>query len=88
MERIHVLTYYDKIIAGIAGSLLGGALLGVVTAVGFETGLFFGTLAATLLVYDAIFRNPPLPATDPRVAAAAVVWHAILVVLAISVFVG
>ncbi len=79
-----MLAYYDKIIVGIAVSLLAGALLGVVTTIAFQTGLFIGTLVATLLVYDAIFRNPPLPATDPRVAAAAIVWHAILAVLAIS----
>jgi len=53
-------------------------LLGIVTALGMTTGLFAGTLVATLLVYDAMFRNPPLPATDPRVAASIVVWHVVL----------
>ncbi len=77
--------YYDKIIVGIAGSVLVGALLGIVTTITFQTGLFIGTLIATLLVYDAIFRNPPLPVADPRVATAAIVWHIFLATLAISV---
>ncbi|MFC4541400.1 hypothetical protein ACFO5R_05610 [Halosolutus amylolyticus] len=80
--------YYDKVIAGIAGSLLGGLLIGVVAPIAVQSGLFLGTLAATLLVYDAVFRNPPVPATDPRVAAAAIVWHAVLFSLAIAVFAG
>lgn len=80
--------YYDKIIVGIAGSILGGVILGVTTALGITTGLFIGTLAATLLVYDAIVRNPPVPATDPRVAAAVIVWHAILIVAALAAYAG
>jgi hypothetical protein len=80
--------YYDKVIAGIAGSILGGMLLGIVTALGMTTGLFAGTLVATLLVYDAMFRNPPLPATDPRVAASIVVWHAVLFAAAFAAYVG
>lgn len=80
--------YYDKIIVGIAGSLLAGVVLGVTTALGVTTGLFIGTLVATLLVYDAIFRNPPLPATDRRVAASVIVWHAILIVTALAAFNG
>lgn len=63
-------------------------MLGIATALGMTTGLFVGTLVATLLVYDAIFRNPPLPATDPRVAASIIVWHAILFAAAIATYVG
>ncbi|THE64317.1 hypothetical protein D8Y22_13640 [Salinadaptatus halalkaliphilus] len=81
-----MIDYYDKIIVAIAGSLLGGAFLGLLTGLGFQTGLFIGTLIATLFVYHAIFRNPPLPTTDPRVAATAIVWHAFLVVIAATAF--
>ncbi|NGM70570.1 hypothetical protein G6M89_16435 [Natronolimnobius sp. AArcel1] len=81
-----MLDYYDKIIVGIAGSLLIGVVLGSLTAIGFQTGLFVGTVIATLFVYDAIFRNPPLPASDPRVVATAIVWHALLAILAVAVF--
>ncbi|MFP8953695.1 hypothetical protein ACLI4Z_12090 [Natrialbaceae archaeon A-arb3/5] len=79
-----MLNYYDKILVGIAGSLLGGILLSVVTALAFQTGLFIGTAVATLFVYDAMFRNPPLPASDPRVAAMAILWHAVLLMLALA----
>jgi hypothetical protein len=80
--------YYDRIIVGIAGSVFGGMLLGAVTALGIYTGVFLGALVATAFVYDAMFRHPPLPTTQQRAAAAAIVWHAILLVLAIAVYVG
>ncbi|RQG95481.1 hypothetical protein [Natrarchaeobius chitinivorans] len=78
--------HYDKVLAGIAGSLLGGVLLGLLTSVSFSAGLFAGTLVATLFVYDAMFRNPPLPPSDPRVAASAIVWHAILFGVAVATY--
>lgn len=80
--------YYDKVIVGIAGSILGGVILGVTTALEITTGLFVGTLVATFLVYDAMFRNPPLPATDPRVVASIIVWHAILFIAALTAHLG
>jgi len=73
--------YYDKIIVGIAGSLLG-----ILTNIALHTGLFVGTLVATLLVHDTVFRNPPLPATDPRVAAATIVWHVFFGIVAVAAF--
>ncbi|WP_083822890.1 hypothetical protein [Halopiger xanaduensis] len=82
-----MLDYYDKIVVGIASSLLGGVALGVATGLAVESGLFLGALVATGFVYDAMFRNPPLPPTDPRVATAMVVWHVVLVVLAVATFV-
>ncbi|ELZ05030.1 hypothetical protein C482_02711 [Natrialba chahannaoensis JCM 10990] len=79
-----MLEYYDKILIGIAGSVLGGVFLSVVTALTFQTGLLLGSVVATLFLYDAMFRHPPLPATDPRVAAMAIVWHAVLIVFALT----
>lgn len=79
--------YYDKVVAAIAASLLGGGLLGAVTPLAFHVGLLAGTLVATAFVYDALFRRPPLPATHPKMAATAVGWHLfllLLVVLALS----
>lgn len=72
--------YYDKILAGIAASLLGGLVLGVAAPIALNVGIVVGTLVATLFVYAGVFRNPPLPETDPRVKAAAVAWHAVLLV--------
>ncbi|ADD07266.1 uncharacterized protein Nmag_3724 (plasmid) [Natrialba magadii ATCC 43099] len=81
-----MLDYYDKILVGIAGSLLGGVLLSLATAIDSNTGVLLGALLATPFIYDAMFRNPPLPATDPKVAAAAIVWHGILFVLAVTAY--
>jgi len=80
--------YYDRIIVGIAGSVFGGMLLGAVTALGIYTGVFLGALVATAFVYDAMFRHPRRRRPQQRAAAAAIVWHAILLVLAIAVYVG
>lgn len=74
------LDYYDKIIGAIGGCLLLGVLLGS-TAVAFHVGVFAGALAATVFVLDAVVRNPPVPVTDPRLAAPAIVWHGSVVTL-------
>ncbi|MCW8172756.1 MULTISPECIES: hypothetical protein [Natrialba] len=81
-----MVSYYDKILAGIAVSLVGGILLGTFTAVTLNTGILLGALAASGFVYHAMFENPPLPTSDPRVAATVIVWHAVVFVIALSVF--
>lgn len=78
--------YYDKIIVGIAGSLATGVLVGLLTTVALETGIVVGSIVATLFMYDAMIRNPPLPPTDPHVAAPMIVWHAVLFLLAVDVW--
>ncbi|MEY7847787.1 hypothetical protein AB7C87_01095 [Natrarchaeobius sp. A-rgal3] len=81
-----MLSYYDKILVGIGVSLVGGLLISVFTVVTLNTGVLLGALAASGFVYHAMFENPPLPTSDPRVAATAIVWHAVLFVLVLSVF--
>jgi hypothetical protein len=80
--------YYDKIIVGVAGSVVGGVLAGVLIGFGFQTGLLFGSFVATFFMYDAMIRNPPLPPTDPVVATSAIIWHVLLFGLAVSVYAG
>lgn len=53
--------YYDMVLGGIAGSLLGGILLGLLTPIQFATGVLFGAVMALLFVLDATVRNPPAP---------------------------
>lgn len=76
-----MLSYYDKIVGAIAVSLLSGLLLGVLTSIAFHIGVFLGALTATVFMLDALFRNPPLPVSDPRVAATAFIWLGFLVSL-------
>ncbi|RKD97957.1 hypothetical protein [Halopiger aswanensis] len=71
--------YYDKLLVAIVGSLALGAIIGLATSVAFLTGLAGGAALATVFVYDAIVRNPPIPPSSTRAKAAAVVWHAFLV---------
>lgn len=77
--------YYDLILAGIVGSVLLGVLASFLPGVGFQSGLFAGTLVATVFLYDAIVRNPPLPRTDPAMVLPVVTWHLGLVALSLGV---
>lgn len=72
------LDYYDKLLAGIAGSFLAGIVVGVTTSVAIHVAMVGGAAAAAPFVYAALFRNPPLPASDPATTAGAVVWHVVL----------
>lgn len=80
--------YYDKILAGIITSLAGGLGLGLVTSISFHVAIIAGAVVATVFVYDAMYRNPPLPPTNIRVQAAAIVWHAVLLTLILSLCAG
>lgn len=71
--------YYDWILFAIAAILAGGGLLGAVTGVPMRVALAGSVLVATPLVYDALFRNPPLPQESTHRTAAAIAWHALLV---------
>lgn len=86
MDLGRSLTYYDKVLMAIAASLAGGAVAGTTTGIRPRVGLLLGALVATGFVYHALFRNPPLPARSPRAKAAAVVWHAFLGLLGVSVY--
>ena len=71
--------YYDWILFAIAASLTLGAILGAATGIPVRVALAASVLVATPFVYDALFRNPPLPPEPTTRAAAAVVWHVLVV---------
>ncbi|WP_049920171.1 hypothetical protein [Halobiforma nitratireducens] len=75
------LEYYDKLLIAIVASLGLGMVIGLTSSVAFISGLAAGALFATVFVYEAMFRNPPLPPESTGARAAAVVWHAFLVVV-------
>ena len=76
--------YYDKILLAIAAALATGFAVGVTTAVPMAFAMAGSVLVATPIVYDAIFRNPPLPASGPQRAAVAIVWHVLLAWLLVT----
>ncbi|MFD1642556.1 hypothetical protein [Halohasta litorea] len=80
--------YYDGILVAIVGCILAGVVVSVLTGIGVQSGLFAGTLVATLFVYDAIIRHPPLPPTEPALVVPLVVWHAGVLLLAVAVTPG
>ena len=70
---------YDLALAGIAGSLSGGALVGFLTGLPIYVGLGLGAIPGVALMLDAVFLNPPTQSggagptngTGPRVVAGA-----------------
>ncbi len=69
----------DTILLAIAAIFAAGWLLGTLTAVPMQLARIGSVLAATPFVYDALFGNPPVPSDPAPRAAAALVWHALLV---------
>jgi len=83
-----MIDYYDGVLMAIVGCILGGLAVSLVTGVGVRAGVSAGTLGATLFVYDAIFRHPPVPPIEPVLAVPLVVWHVVVLVLAVTVGLG
>ena len=77
--------YYDWVLVGISASILLGVAASLVTGLGLRAGLFAGTLVATVFLYDALVRNPPLPRTDPAMVVPVVTWHLGVVALGVMV---
>ena len=55
----HKLDYYDKILAGIAGSLALGAFTGFLTNIPLSLSVGSGALVAIILMYHGMFRHGP-----------------------------
>ena len=81
------LEYYDKLLVAIGASLALGVAIGTVTSVPFIAGVAAGAAFATIFVYEAMFRNPPLPPDSIEMKAAAIVWHAFLAVVVVAALV-
>ncbi|AFO58486.1 MULTISPECIES: hypothetical protein [Natrinema] len=77
--------YYDRLLGGMVASLLLGAAAGLHPAIAVRYGLLGGALLATVFLWEALVRNPPVPTSEPGYAAATVVWHGgLLVSLALA----
>ena len=62
--------YYDKVLFAIPAVLLLGVLVSLHGGVALYQGLGVGSLLATAVLFDALFRNPP---TEPTVSHAGAV---------------
>ncbi|MFD1564618.1 hypothetical protein ACFR99_13835 [Haloarchaeobius amylolyticus] len=67
--------YYDRLLGSMLAALLAGVVVGFHPALDFYLGLLGGALVATLFLWDAIVRRPPVPRADPTYTTAVVVWH-------------
>lgn len=61
--------YYDKLIVAVPTVLLVGILLSLLEPVDLHQGLAVGSFLATILLYEAIVRNPPVEPTPADVTA-------------------
>lgn len=76
--------YYDAVLAAIISLLILGVAVSIHPVVGFHQGLAGGSLAATVLLYEVLFRNPPVEPTRATTAASAVVGGGWVLVLLAS----
>lgn len=76
--------YYDKLLAAVPIALGVGAAIGVLAPVPFHQGLAVGCLLATMLLYEAIVRNPPVKPTPGNVTASVITGLSWVVVLVAS----
>ncbi|WP_178915988.1 hypothetical protein [Natronomonas gomsonensis] len=63
-----MLDRYEWVLVGIPIALLAGAVVSLHPSVALSHGLAGGSLLSSVLLYDALFRNPPV---DPGAAEAA-----------------
>jgi len=65
--------YHDGLLVLIALAMLLGAVSSIHPMVAPAQGLAGGSLASTVVMYEALFRNPPTEPTRTATAAPAVV---------------
>lgn len=69
---------YTRVLVLIPVALLGGAAVSLHPAVALHYGLAAGSALATIALYDALYRNPPVPRQDPWMASVTALWHVVL----------
>jgi len=75
---------YDKQLIAIAALLFAGAAVGLHPAVALQQGLAAGSAASTLVLYEALFRNPPTEPARHRNVALSIVGLGWLVTLVLA----
>lgn len=78
--------YYDKLLAAVPIALALGALTSLLEPVAFHQGLALGCIAATIVLYEAIVRKPPIEPTAADVTASTITGIGWVVVLLLSLF--
>ncbi|MFA9516143.1 hypothetical protein ACERIT_02825 [Halopenitus sp. H-Gu1] len=58
--------YYDQILIGTAVAIVAGVSVSIHPAVAIYQGLAGGSLIATVLLLDTLFRNPPTEPTPSK----------------------
>jgi uncharacterized membrane protein len=73
MFHTRMLDYYDALLAAIPVAIGLGALVSVHEAVAMYQGLAAGTIVATGVVVELLFRNPPVERASTRAGGTALV---------------
>ena len=66
-------SYYDILLLAIPSALGVGLVVSLHDAISFHQGLVFGTMLSTVVLFEAMVRNPPVEPARPEVAASVLV---------------
>lgn len=65
--------YYDALLAGIIIALGAGASLSMHESIALHHGLAVGSVVATIILFEIIFRNPPVDRSTTQQGLSAIV---------------
>lgn len=68
-----MVSYYDILLLAIPGALAIGLMTTLHPTVSFHQGLVFGTMLSTVVLFEAMVRNPPVEPARPEFAASVLV---------------
>lgn len=66
------MNYYDKLLIALPALIALGAATSIHPAVATSQGLGIGSLLATVVLFEMLFRNPPVEPTRANVGAVTV----------------
>ncbi|MEF8783956.1 MAG: hypothetical protein V5A39_05105 [Haloarculaceae archaeon] len=64
--------YYDKLLVAIPAVIVLGVVSTIHPAVAIYQGLVIGSLVATVVLFEMLFRNPPVEPTPADMGAVAI----------------
>ena len=77
--------YYDALLAGIIIALGAGASLSIHESVALYHGLAAGSVVATIILFEIIFRNPPVGRSATKQGLSAIVMAAWVITILLAV---
>lgn len=76
--------YYDQFLIAIAAFIIAGAVASLHPAIALHQGLAAGSIVSTILLYEVLFRNPPVEPDRSTTMASVVVGIGWLLTVVLS----